>query len=215
MSHLLSSTAYFPPLAWYLAAMHAGNWQWEAYENYQKGGYRNRCKIGTANGPQWLSIPLSKGKHQATPIQEVQISDDSDWVRQHIRSIQAAYGRAPFFEFYAPEIFSFLENSQTDFAAKTKARHLWSLNLNATLCVNKLLGFPITIGQTDQFFPPAKDKAPLDVRNARTRLPLSPRPYSQLFTDRHGFQADLSILDLLFCLGPEAGSYLRQPTRNQ
>jgi hypothetical protein len=35
-----------------------------------------------------------------------------------------------------------------------------------------------------------------------------PRSYWQVFQHRYGFQPNLSILDLLFCMGPEAVFYL-------
>ncbi|MFT6000059.1 MAG: hypothetical protein ACI81P_002519, partial [Neolewinella sp.] len=74
MSPLLTSTAYFPPAHWFVTAGQCGAWYTEAHENYQKGGWRNRCQIAGPNGVQLLSIPLEKGKHQKKPIQEVRIS---------------------------------------------------------------------------------------------------------------------------------------------
>ncbi|MEM9837400.1 MAG: WbqC family protein [Bacteroidota bacterium] len=197
---LITSTAFLPPVAWYLAAMQREEWTVEAHENYQKGGYRNRCRIATANGSAWLSIPLEKGKNQGTPIKEVGISYQTDWPRIHQQSIQSAYGRAPFFEFYADEIFGLLH---------TRPLHLWSLNQAFMELVWRLLQLPNTIQESQYFAPVVEQEGVLDLRHQRARLPLTPPPYQQLFTERHGFLGDLSILDLLFCLGPAAGTYLR------
>lgn len=199
-NHLITSTAFLPPVSWYLAALSQGGWQIEAHENFQKGGYRNRCKVATANGDKWLSIPLEKGKHQATPIQEVVISYVTDWPRQHEQTIRSAYGRAPYFEFYADAVFALLH---------AKPVLLWSLNLSLLELLNTFLQLPIVPEPTQEFIPPGLNEQAMDIRNNRAQLPLPTPPYPQLFADRHGFQADLSILDLLFCLGPEAGSYLR------
>lgn len=180
--------------------MSSESWQIEAHENFQKGGYRNRCKLATANGDKWLSIPLEKGKHQATPIQEVKISYVTDWSRQHEQTIKSAYGRAPYFEFYADQVFALLHSQPL---------LLWSLNKSLIELINTFIQLPVTPSDTEDFLPPSKLEGVLDIRNARAKLPLIAPPYPQLFADRYGFQPDLSILDLLFCLGPEAGSYLR------
>ncbi|MEL6142908.1 MAG: WbqC family protein [Bacteroidota bacterium] len=197
---LLSSTAYFPPVAWYVVATKQGGWWWEAHENYQKGGYRNRCRIATANGPRWLTVPLEKGKNQGAPIQEVTISYQQDWPREHIQSIRSAYGRAPYFEFYAPPLFALLS---------TPTRHLCSLNQKISEFLDKHLQLPVHWESTDSFISPLPHSSIIDVRGNRAQLPVKAPPYPQLFSDRYGFQGDLAILDLLFCLGPAAGSYLR------
>lgn len=198
---LLTSTAYFPPLSWYLMAASSNEWQLEAKENFQKGGYRNRCKIATANGLRWLTIPLEKGKHQATPIQEVQISQSGQWAREHCQSIRSAYGRAPYFEFYAPALFSLLNDPP---------RLLWEHNQRLLSWVNERLLPPVEATETKTYRIASDLPADiLDLRAKRTELPISPPPYLQLFSDRFGFQGELSILDLLFCQGPAAASYLR------
>lgn len=201
MSAILTSTAYFPPVSWYLSAVGTKKWIIEVNENYQKGGFRNRCRIATANGPKWLSIPLTKGKHQATPIDEVEISYERNWAREHRQTIQSAYGRAPFFEFYAPPLLALLS---------TKCLHLRSLNQSIMEWINDIMGLPIILEQTTEFEQTPADYDVTDLRGGKLGH-LSPTPaYPQLFADRHGFMVDLSILDLLFCLGPEAGSYLRR-----
>lgn len=200
-SSLLTSTAYLPPLAWYLLAQKTTSWHWEAHENYQKGGFRNRCRIATANGNAWLSVPLVKGKHQATPIQDVRISYATDWVREHQKTISSAYGRAPYFEFYAEPLFTLLNQ-----------RPLLLCSLNNTLIefLNTHLALPTSPAPTNAYLKVEKDdKNVIDLRANRQQLPLQPPPYPQLFTDRFGFQPDLSILDLLFCQGPAAAAYLR------
>ncbi|PHI21725.1 hypothetical protein CEQ90_00095 [Lewinellaceae bacterium SD302] len=200
-SNLLTSTAYLPPLAWYLQAARSKSWQWEAHENYQKGGYRNRCRIATANGSRWLSIPLEKGKHQATPIREVRISYSNDWPREHRRTIMSAYGRAPYFEFYAEPIFTLLDQ---------KTLLLCSLNDSLQDLLNGWLMPPVTPSVTEAYRPGDQETpAVIDLRSSRQELPLQPPSYPQLFTDRYGFQGNLSVLDLLFCQGPAAATYLR------
>lgn len=41
-------------------------------------------------------------------------------------------------------------------------------------------------------------------RKAETILPVQPKPYYQVFSEKYGFQPDLSIIDLLMNMGPES-----------
>lgn len=184
---LLTTTAYFPPAHWLVAARTKGGWQIEAHENYQKGGWRNRCRIAGPNGVQTLTVPLEKGKHQKMPIREVQISYRNDWWREHEQAIRTAYGRSPFYEFFAEELFS---------VARAQPATLWELNQALLGKVLELLRWPVKPELTDDFVPPgsAGYTWPAD-------LPDSLPPYPQVFTDRHGFTSGLSVLDALFCSG--------------
>ena len=180
-----TSTAYFPPLAWVLRAITEGQWRWEAHENYQKGGWRNRCCIAAANGPLLLSVPLRGGKHRGTPVREVAISYRTDWPRQHEQSIRSAYGRAPYFDFYAEPLLEVLHRPTAD---------LWSLNWELTRTLVELLDLPLELTTTDSFCAGSAGETPVAE---------SVPPYPQVFQERHGFLPGLSILDGLFCLGPE------------
>ena len=186
---LTTTTAYFPPASWFLAARRRGNWQWEAHEHYQKGGWRNRCRIAAANGPLLLSVPLAGGKHAGRPVREVRISYRTDWQRQHAQTIRSAYGRAPYFEHYGPAILDTLQ---------TPHPLLWTHNLALSRLVIELLGWRLGIAETGEFLggnagagPPAEGIS----------------DYPQVFTERHGFLDGLSILDALFCLGPEFATH--------
>ncbi len=182
---LVTSTAYFPPLAWLVEAVLLGGWQWEAHETYQKGGWRNRCRIAAANGPLLLSIPLEKGKHQQQPITEVRISYRDDWPRQHAQAIRSAYGRAPYFEHYGPPLLELLE---------TRQENLWDYNLTLTSRLLELLHSPLTVARTQGFTGAV----------AGAELVTGAHPaYRQVFEERHGYLDGLSVLDGLFCLGPE------------
>ncbi|MEL7160338.1 MAG: WbqC family protein [Bacteroidota bacterium] len=184
---LIMPTAYFPPAEWIRTGAAAGAWSVEARENYQKGGWRNRCRIAGPNGPQTLSVPLEKGKHQRKPIREVRISYRRDWWREHEQAIRSAYGRAPYFEFYAEAIFT---------VGRRRPETLWELNESLLRVILEELGvtsFPVP---TIDFVPPGG----AEYRWAKDLPPLP--AYPQVFTDRFGYQPGLSVLDGLFCLGP-------------
>jgi len=173
----------------------------EAFEHYQKGGYRNRYEIAGPNGRQTLSIPLMRGKNFRAPIKEVSISYDEDWPTQHWRSLQTAYGNSPFFIHYKDNIKELLFCQENN---------LWTWNLNALRMVSSLLGLEIEIIET-QVFKKLIEKN--DYRN--TILPSKEKEvllpeYPQVFQEKSGYLTNLSILDLLFCMGPMAHEYLEK-----
>ena len=187
-----------------------GNAVIEQCENYMKGGYRNRCHIIAANGLLALSIPLLKGKNRQTSIREVGISYSDNWQKMHWQSIQSAYGNAPFFEFYADEL-------KVHYEKETAS--LFDFNLGLIQTILELIGVDDTcIAFSDSF---EKKPVLLDFRNGispnkNKQIPdehFEAMEYAQVFLEKHGFVENVSILDLLFCAGPEAiivleGSYL-------
>jgi hypothetical protein len=176
----------------------------EARENYQKGSYRNRMHIIGANGPEMLSIPLRSGKHQQKPIREVEIAYDEPWDVTHWRAIKTAYGSAPYYEHYADQLESLI---------MSKPGYLFDFNLQVLDWLLSAIGLK-SYELTDRFEKVPVDK--LDLRN--TIRPKSPPDdnnfraveYFQVFDDRHAFEPNLSILDLLFALGPATKTHLRQ-----
>lgn len=69
---------------------------------YTKRDWRNRNKIKTPNGAQWLTIPvLTKSKYEQ-PIDSVEIAES--WAEKHWRSIESNYRRASCFDEMAPRL---------------------------------------------------------------------------------------------------------------
>jgi hypothetical protein len=174
----------------------------ERHEHYQKGSYRNRCYIGSTTGPQMLSIPLLKGKHQQLPITEVKIAYHTTWYAQHWHSIQTAYGSAPFFMHYSDQIHEILY---------TKYEKLWDLNRAILQFLLEMFQAPAIVHETPEYDkktePLMEDKRGAIQPGNHFELP----QYNQVFMDRMGFQSNLSALDLLMHLGPEGYGYLNAP----
>ena len=75
---------------------------------YDKHGWRNRNQIKTAQGKRWLTIPVhAAGVTHGVPIKDVPIDWSKPWAENHLRSLTAAYGRAPFFKDYLGLLESF------------------------------------------------------------------------------------------------------------
>lgn len=200
--HYLPSVQFFSKLLAYRQLII------EQHENYQKGSYRNRCHLVGANGLQILSIPLKKGKHQKLPIQQVEISYTQPWHTQHWRTIRSAYANAPFFPYYSEPIQALYEQ---------KPSHLFAFNRQLLKLLCELLGLQGKIIYSTSYNPdPEKDTRDLrgsispKIKTSSKDMHFDPYPYAQVFAERHGFLPNLSILDLLFCTGPQAIDILRK-----
>lgn len=203
---ILAELHYFPSILYFAMMLEASTLVIEQQEHYVKRSYRNRAHLAAANGALRLSVPLVKGKNQQQPIREVQISYAENWQGRHWQSIQSAYGKSPFFEFYKEDLAPFFEK-QYEF--------LFDLNLDILKVLLQLLQIEVKLTFSASFLTES-DASVLDLRNQITPQKLPDQSifpyqlvsYPQVFVEKSGFLKNLSILDLLFCMGPEAVSYL-------
>ena len=195
---MLVETQYFPCLEFWAKARKNKEVIIEAHENYQKRSYRNKCNILSVNKMLTLSIPLTKGKHARMPIQEVHISEDDSWRNQHIQSVKSAYGNAPYFEYYWDDIKELIKNP---------SNLLYDYNMPILQYFGKIL--KVEIKESTAYI-----KTPTIIDQRQKILPKNKHldwpVYDQVFSDRHDFVSNLSILDLLFCKGPETSLYIRE-----
>ncbi|MCB9284412.1 MAG: WbqC family protein [Lewinellaceae bacterium] len=196
---------FLPPVQYFTKLLQSEAIVLEQWEHYQKRSYRNRCHIADSHGVQRLSIPLMKGKNQQLPIRQVRIAYDQPWQKQMTHTIRTAYHRAPFFDDYGPDLLDILNREHT---------FLFDLNLELQEQINRFLGISPTLSFTETYSP-IPGPGQTDLRNAiRPVHPpedphFKPSFYNQVFEDKHGFSPNLSIIDLLFCMGPEALTVLR------
>ena len=205
---ILLELQYLPSIQYVTKLLQYPTVWMEQHENYSKGSYRNRCHLASAQGLLRLSIPLAGGKHQQQPIREVKIAYKEPWQSQHWTAIKSAYGKSPFFEYYADFFQPIFQKKYT---------YLWDWNWDLLQQVLQVLAFDSNIKLTEQFNKET-NKDIFDFRNS-----ISPKAskhvndtayeiahYGQVFEEKHGFIPNLSILDLLFCSGPEAMVYLQR-----
>lgn len=177
--------------------------QMEYCEHFLKQSYRNRTVIMTANGPQVLTIPIVRGSASKMMIADTRIDYKTPWQRNHWKTIESAYGNSPFFLYYQDPIRVFYEQP---------IDKLFDFNLQVTQTILKMLKVPTKLSLTTDFLPISSfdlrsEIHPKKRQNEDYAFRLT-EPYSQVFEDRFGFVPNLSILDLLFNLGPETGRYL-------
>lgn len=177
----------FPSVSWWQNCLEYDHFVVEVYENWIKQSPRSRFTIATTNGRQTLSIPTVRSTR--TRLNEVEISEEGNWRTLHWRTIQTAYNRSPYFEYYADGIRQILE---------TKHKHLIDMSLEALdWCFDKL-----NMAKSYEIRDSYVEEAETDFRSGQ--LPYNEQTYFQVFDEKTGFQSDLSVLDVLFNLGPEA-----------
>ena len=99
---------------------------------FEKHGYNNRAKIRTAQGEQWLTVPvLTKGRFGNNPIREAELNSTIDWRKTHWKTLTLAYGRAPYFEEHRPFFSKLYETPWT---------HLAPFNIHALRHLAGVLG---------------------------------------------------------------------------
>lgn len=206
MTSLIHPT-YFPNITTF-GAIVQNEICWEVHDNYQKQTYRNRVKICTDRGLHMLSIPIVHvGNAQGRQLyKDVRIDNSYSWQRQHWRTFETAYRTSPFFEFYEDDIRP-LYNS--------KSEYLLDFNIKTIEIICDFLQVEISTEKTAKFeSTPQNTNDYRSLVSSKKKLVVEQVPYHQVFGDRHGFISDLSILDVLFNLGPETIGYLKQVTLN-
>lgn len=201
MHTTLFSTAYFPPIEYFIHICQSEKIVIEQYENYLKQSYRNRYCIIGANGRIDLSIPVNKTTGNHTLIKDITIDYSTLWTNIHWRTLESNYNKSPFFIYYKDDIQLFYNKNFTT---------LLEYNTEILKVILKFLKLPKEIILTKDY-----DKSP---KIEDLRYSMHPKKssamffpeYMQVFSDKFGFTANLSILDLLFNLGPDSLAYLQQ-----
>lgn len=196
----LFATAYLPPIIYFAYLQQFNRISIEQYETFPKQTYRNRTLIVTANGPLVLSVPVIRpfGNHTAT--KDIKISHQERWNIRHWRAIESAYNTSPYFLYYKDDIEKIILSHQDSLL---EMNHL----LMTTLL--KQLKIDCEITYTNDFIP---ERGGNDYRFSITpKKPASPTlfpPYCQVFDSQMSFLPNMSILDLLFNVGPDSKRYL-------
>ncbi len=197
------SSAYLPPIEYVAFLLKCEIAIMEIEETYPKQTYRNRCSILSANGILNLSIPIIKPNGKNTKIKDITIFNSDRWFTNHWRAISSAYSGSPFFLYYKDELHGFFTG---------KYYKLVEFNTALTNEILNLIGMNCKIIYSDSFTTRGEKDVPIDVRYSITPKKeiesKSFEEYRQVFSNKFSFIPNLSIIDLLFNLGPETKEYL-------
>ena len=192
---------YFPNLAHFVAMVNADVVCFEVCDNYQKQTHRNRTEIYGANGKLALTVPVSYSQNNRQPYKDVKIANEEQWQQQHLKSLQSAYSMSPFFEFYIDDLMPLFEK---------KFDYILDFNLKCFEVLIESLQLNIKPKQSSVFELEPEDKTDFRRLVNRNCEVSSFEPYTQVFTEKHSFISNLSILDVLFNEGPNTELYLKK-----
>lgn len=192
---------------------------------YTKNDWRNRNKIKTKAGVQWITIPVTQ-KTINQRIDETQVALNN-WAGKHWKTLIANYTQAPYFKFYKPVFEEFYLNN--------KFEHLSKINLSLILLINDLLGIKTKISSSlDYKTPEGKNERLVELvsKAGGTEYISGPSAKSYINEDLFSqanikitwmdysgyveypqlyppFDHAVSILDLIFNTGPDSFKYMK------
>lgn len=195
---------------------------------FVKRHWHNRNRIMTPNGPVWLTIPVATKSRFLQPIDEVEIAEK--WAEKHWRSIELAYGRAPFFQAEAAMLRTLYQQADTlskltDVNERFLRALMGRLGLGTRLArdtdfaaegrkTDRLLDICRKVGATRYLSGPSA-KSYLDetlFESAGIAVEwMSYGPYPTYAQRSAAFDPAVSIIDMLFETGPDAAAYCRSP----
>jgi hypothetical protein len=153
--------------------------------------------LPASGGVVLLSVPLIGGRSVRIPYREVRIDYKSEWQRDHIRTIDTVYGGAPFYFHYKDELHHLFSQRE---------EYLYNWNLSSLKWVMEKIKIKIPIQEyTSQSINPIKSLIVSDKYKPSNFSSPENGPflkYPQVFEDKIGFQINMSVLDLLFNVGP-------------
>lgn len=165
-------------------------------EHYIKRSQRNRAQILSANGVMSLTVNVENANRPRQRITDVRIDYSKRWQHQHWVSIMSAYKSSPYFDHYAHLLEPFY---------KREWRYLVDYNMEYLSTLLRLLGVEDKVNISEKYV--AARDGDVDLRPKHNEgSTFVAEPYFQVFSDRMPFVANLSILDLLLCEGPQAVS---------
>ena len=200
---------YLPCLEYFTCILNYDHVIIDVEEKYVKQTYRNRCSVLTANKIDLLTVPVKSAPDNCL-TKDIKIDYHQDWIRRHLGCLKSAYGKSPFYEYYAPELISVFEK---------KYDFLIDLNYDLlTICL-RLVGEKNTVTYNLSGLKHDQEGV-LDAvstinnkKNKNSYKYYQPVAYYQTFGN--DFISNLSIVDLIFNMGPEARSVLLRSLKRQ
>ena len=202
MKTIYLSSAYLAPVEYYSKLKAYDKIYIEQHDHYVKQTYRNRCNIAGPEGVLSLSVPIIRPDTPKCAMKDIRISDHGNWRHLHWNAIESAYNNTPFFEYYKDDLRPFYENKYTflaDFNEELRCKICELMDISPVVEHTASYHTDFLPDEADyrEVIHPKKDYTEVD-------KDFLPKPYYQVFENRHGFLPNLSVIDLLFNMGPES-----------
>lgn len=194
-NNYLLPLAYLGPI-YYYAILKQKKCLLEKNEFFIKQSIRSRCEIYNSNGRLKLSIPKKRENSSKTAVNKIKISYSQNWKKIHWNSIVSSYNSSPFFEFYKKDFLNLYLTNNEEF--------LFNFNVKLQLILMNILEIDKTINFTTNY---NKYGSYIDLRDLNWSN-IKIKKYDQVFMEKYDFQHNLSVLDLIFNLGPNSSAYL-------
>ncbi|MCC6146853.1 MAG: WbqC family protein [Anaerolineaceae bacterium] len=195
---------------------------------YDKNGWRNRNRIKTAQGSQWMTIPVLTAnlERDQIPINQIKIDSSKSWAQKHWRALVTSYHKAPYFQDFAPIVQEALNSPPEQLAEFTipltiqlaralgikKTHFIQSSSLEKISCnkTDRLISILNQLEATEYISGPAAKEYLEEDKFLANKIKLTYMTYHypdypQFYPP---FDPNLSILDLLFMIGPHALEYI-------
>ena len=200
----LMTPCYFAPIS-HWSIIKDGNVLWETNENYLKQSLRNRTYILGPNKVLKLIIPIKHLDHK-TPLKKTLIDNTFNWQKNHMAALKTSYNSSPFFEYYKDELFNFYSQ---------KFSKLLDFNYQAMNLILNWLDINLAFNETKNYLKSPSgvvDKRKMSNKSFNDKFIV--KTYTQVFSkNKKNFKNNLSILDLIFNMGPESINYLTKKSR--
>lgn len=194
---------YFPNIEFFSHLLKSKNLIFEINDFYQKQTFRNRASIYGSNGKLKLIIPVSFSSSKKEKLKDIRICNNSNWQKNHLKSIQIAYRSSPYFEFFEDYFIGIFEEKEEFLIDITIKSIAIIFNI-----IEKDLKFKFTSAYLDNYNSDS-DFRFLSIRKRGSQKNLI-KPYSQVFETEHGFISNLSIIDLIFNEGLNSVNYFNK-----
>lgn len=202
---VVTSCCYFPPIVFFSEFAQAKNILVDVHEHFIKQTLRNRTYICSANGKVPLIIPVKHTGGKLTAVKDILISYDTDWQKNHWRSLASAYRNSAWFEFMEDDLAPFFF---------TKEKFLCDLNEKILYTLLLLCNLSAAVTRSQKYMETYTGQSS-DIRHLSDVKRFNeyytgknPMSYPQVFSQKLGFTKGLSVLDLLFNEGKRSLVYL-------
>ncbi len=223
----INQPAYIPYLGYFERIDYADVHIVLDHVQFEKNSFTNRNKIISNQGPQWLTIPVSKGKNGEVTINKVQTSNNR-WIKNHLKSIFQNYSKAPYFDQYFKLFKSLLESKKDSFnfleiiesinqkileLLEIHTQIIYSHDLNIQTKKSNLVLDICKSQNATEYISGEKGKNYLESDNfIDNNISVIYQSYNhpKYAQKDNKFTSYLSVLDLIFYKGPESLTILRK-----